>query len=353
MVENKFVHRPLYSITSQEDAHEAILPGLYDENKNIVGIVRQKFSTEESARSAVMHARERVAKALKANIVTTHELVQTSDDAFAERAPYSFDAAHVEQPLMHYTHAGNIFQILRFGIQSNNFKSRINVYRATDERAEQFAQQMNGLRVKQGGSYQNADSISLSKFSEDYYAPPNNILFLVNPAVPVIGDAAHERDAKAGYGSGITSQTVGAEYAVGNSAAYKTEVLGINAIMPKDLRAIVINKHTSLLAGIRESVMQNAMLYVQERKRNPRAAEDVTATLALLAALIGNEELQKEVKDLRVQMVDMDIRSITMAMGELQNKILQVFVGDNKLSEFSLREALQEKFHIQFLYKTD
>lgn len=89
-----------------------------------------------------------------------------------------------------------------------------------------MATEICGLRNR-GSSYQGADSVSLSKFSEDFYSGRGDILLMVNPDIHVFG--SDERNTSLGYGNGIDQQSVGEEgYSIGNHAAYQNEVLAAN-----------------------------------------------------------------------------------------------------------------------------
>ena len=150
------------------------------------------------------------AKPTSKGFVRTEDSIGFLKNLDTSRTDYSLDAAHSERPFTHYTHGGNVLQILRFGLQSNNFKNRLSEYRAADTEVDAVARQLSGFRYKQGASYQGKDSISLSEWNEDVYAGPRGVLLLVNPATEVWG-LDGQRDAT-GYGHGIGIQEVEGVY---------------------------------------------------------------------------------------------------------------------------------------------
>lgn len=284
-------------------------------------------------------------------ITTTRQALEKLG-ATIERGEYSLEDAEREKPLMHYSKAGNIFQILRFGIQSNNFKNRFDELRKDNPEAEKLAQQMCGLRIKQGGSYQEVDSISLSKYSAQLHTPPGNVLYFINPDIKTFGGSDEERDLTSGYGHGIKSQVVAEEYKVGNPTAYRDEILGANAIMPKELRAVVIDKFTSIISDMSRVVQENAKVFMQEKLRNPRASEDLVATAKLLGELAGNDSITSEAQELEKQLATMSYQEICTKLIAIQKKALAEFVGtDKKMDEESVRQAIESRFGIQFIKK--
>jgi len=286
------------------------------------------------------------------DITTTRQAVEELGNLQIDRREYSLEDAERDKPLMHYSKAGNIFQILRFGVQSNNFKNRFDALRKDNPEAEKLAQQMCGLRIKQGGSYQEVDSISLSKYSAQLHTPPGNVLYFINPDIKTFGGSDEERDPTSGYGHGIKSQVVAEEYKVGNPTAYRDEILGANAIMPKELRAIVIDKFTSIISDMSRVAMENAKVFMQEKLRNPRASEDLVATAKLLAELTGNESVASEAQELEKQLATMSYQEICTKLIAIQKKALAEFVGtDKKMDEESVRQAIESRFGIQFIKK--
>ncbi len=166
-------------------------------------------------------------------VTTTREALKELVDLQTDRREYSFDDVENEKPLTHYSKIGNIFQILRFGIQGNNFKNRLNALREDNPGAEKIGEQISGLRIKQGGSYQGEDSICLSKDCENLTVRPSNVIYLINPNIKTFGNDERERDRESGYGSGIKIQVVEEDYKIGNPTAYSDEVLAANIILPK------------------------------------------------------------------------------------------------------------------------
>lgn len=285
-------------------------------------------------------------------ITTTRQAAEELENLQIDRQEYSLEDAKREKPLMHYSKAGNIFQILRFGVQSNNFKNRFDTLRKDNPEAEKLAQQMCGLRIKQGSSYQEVDSISLSRYSEQLHTPPGNVLYFINPDIKTFGGSDEERDPTSGYGHGIKSQVVVEEYKVGNPTAYRDEVLGANAIMPKELKAVVIDKFTSIISDMSRVAQENAKVFMQEKLRNPRASEDLVATAKLLAELAGNEGITAEAQELEKQLTTMSYQEIYTKLIGIQKKALAEFVGvDKKLDEESVRQAIESRFGIRFIKK--
>jgi hypothetical protein len=285
-------------------------------------------------------------------ITTTRQAAEELGNLQIDRQEYSLEDAEREKPLMHYSKAGNIFQILRFGVQSNNFKNRFDELRENSPEAEKLAQQMCGLRIRQGGSYQEVDSISLSKYSEHLHTPPGNVLYFINPDIKTFGDSDEERDSTAGYGHGIKSQVVAEGYKVGNSKAYQDEILGANAIMPKELRAVVIDKFTSIISDMSRVAQENAKVFMQEKFRNPRASEDLVATTKLLAELSGNGNITVEAQELEKQLDTMSYQEICTKLLAIQKKALAEFVGvDKKIDEENVRQAIESRFGVRFIKK--
>jgi len=285
-------------------------------------------------------------------ITTTKQALEELGNFQIDRQEYSLDDAKHEEPLMHYSRVGNIFQILRFGIQSNNFKNRFDALRKDNPEAEKLAQQMCGLRIKQGGSYQAVDSISLSKYAEQMHTPPSNVLYLINPDIKTFGGSDEERDPTSGYGHGIKPQVIAEEYRVGNPTAYRDEVLGANVIMPKELRAVVIDKFTSIISDMSRVVQENAKVFMQEKLRSPRASEDLVSTAKLLAELAGNESIVAEAQELEKQLATMSYQEICTKMIGIQKMALAEFIGkDKKLDEENVRQAIESRFGIKIIKK--
>lgn len=292
------------------------------------------------------------AEQIAPEITTTRQAAEELKSLQINRQEYSIGDAEQEKPLTHYSKAGNIFQILRFGVQSNNFKNRFDGLRENNPKTEKLAQQMCGLRVRQGGSHQEADSISLSRYSEKLYTPPGNILYLINPGIKTFGGSDEERDVASGYGRGIKSRKVAEEYEVGNPMAYHNEVLGANIIMPKELMAVVIDKFTSIIVDMNSVARENVKVFLQEKTRDPRAGEDLVATAKLLAELVEDEDIDNEARELEKQLVTMDYQEICTKLIDIQKKALVKFVGaGKKLDEESVRQAIESRFNIRFIKK--
>lgn len=294
--------------------------------------------------------REKPKKSI-AGVVTVDQAVEALHEQTDTERPSSLVEATEDAPLMHYTMTGNVFQILRFGIQSNNFKNRLNEQRGRDGKAEELAKKMNGLRVKQGGSYQGKDGISLSQFHESMFANSDNLLLLIDPTIPTYGSTKTERDSSTGYGHGIPIQTIEGGYEVGNPTAYSDEVIGINIIPPSHLRAIVIGKNESILRGLNRTVHENTKLYVQQRSRNEHVAEDVLATPRLLAEWVSSEVMEARINELQKRMPEMSSNDIAKEVNAIQRELIAEFTGEERATEEGLRKAIEDKFGIRIFGK--
>lgn len=155
------------------------------------------------------------------------EFLKTENNS---RTEYSLAVATMEKPLTHYTHGGNLLQILRFGLQSNNFKNRLSEFRTIDHKLDMVARQISGFHFKQGSSYQGKDSISMSVWDENIQTGPQNVLLLVNPDTQVWG--VDETRETTGYGHGVRTRKINGDYEVGNATAYRNEVIACNIIPP-------------------------------------------------------------------------------------------------------------------------
>lgn len=281
--------------------------------------------------------------------VTTTQAAEALKSDFVDRPPYTLDQANFEKPHTHYTRPGNIFQILRFGLQSDNFKNRLAPLRAPDSDVDRYARQMCGFRVKPGGSYQGRDSISLSLYDRN----PNqgsDFYLLINPRVQVWG--AGDRDSSTGYGHGIPVRNVNGDYEIGNPTAYKTEVVAGNVVLPEDIRAVVAGPQTNILRDMAQLTQDQALLYSQQKHTNPGlAAENMLANARLLADLSGDAGLAQEADQLSGQLSGLSHREVTLGVIALQKKGLQSLVGDQELTEPNLRSAISRRMNITFIVK--
>jgi hypothetical protein len=272
------------------------------------------------------------------------------DEIMSEPLPkgaYSLETAERERPFTHYTEPGNIFQVLRFGLQSGNFKNRINTLRQSDKALDSLAPQMSGLRFENGGSYQGVDSISLGTY-DDYTVRSRDLVFLVDPETKVFGLRPEERDSSTGYGHGIVANEIDGDFDIGNPTAYKDEVLAANIIPPSGIKAVVINERASIVRSLQKLTRNNAVSYSQTKLKNPEAAkEDLLANSRLIATLTGNPEAIAKVDALAGQVETMRTVDLTQTLNLLQSSLLQELVGqDVALSESTLREAIERKFGI-------
>jgi len=280
--------------------------------------------------------------------ITTDIAAQRLKTIRAAGNEYQIDIANFEKPHTHYTRPGNLFQILRFGIQGERFKKRLQAFR-NDEDVDEYAQAMCGFRLKPGGSYQGKDSISLSRYNRNLFAVSGTIL-LVNPDVQVWGQG--ER-AQTGYGHGIPKRLVNGDYEIGNDTAYADEVVAGNIILPEDIRAVVLKPNASILRDSIVLVREHATVYSQERRKSPEAAGDATENLLantrLLATLAENQEILNEVELIAPLLQNMPINEISAQVGTLQRKALDAFAGGPPTTEKMLRSTLQETFGISII----
>lgn len=122
--------------------------------------------------------------------------------------------------------------------------------------------------------------------------------------------------------------------------------------MPKELRAVVIDKFTSIISDMSRVVQENAKVFMQEKLRNPRANEDLVATVKLLGELAGNDSITSEAQELEKQLATMSYQEICTKLIAIQKKALAEFVGaDKKLDEEGVRQAIENRFNIRFIKK--
>jgi hypothetical protein len=267
---------------------------------------------------------------------------------------YTLEMADQEQPFTHYTQAGNIFQVLRFGIHSGEFKNRINALRQSDPAVDKIAPQMSGFHFSKGGSYQGADSISLGTYDE-HTVRSRDFVLLVSPTTKVFGLHPEERDSSTGYGHGIVSNEGGADFDISNPTAYKDEVLAANIIPPKDIKGVVLNERASIISSLQGLTRNNAVMYSQAKLNDPELAkEDLFANSRLIAELTGSPEAAASVDELAGQVDTMKTVDLITAVNALQRGLLKEFVGrDSELSEPTLRGAIEDKFGIKIMSNTD
>jgi hypothetical protein len=266
------------------------------------------------------------------------------------KADYSLEDADRDRPYTHYTQPGNIFQILRFGIQSGNFKNRVNDERRDDPSLDDIAPLISGLRYQKGGSYQGKDSISLGLYSDQTLRSENFVL-LVDPDTKVFGASPVERDSSTGYGHGIVSSESDNGFAIGNPTAYQTEVLAANVIPPSEIKGVVLNKRASILSSLRELTRNSATLYSQAKLDNPEGAkEDLLATSRLIAKLSGDPTAENRVDELAQQVDQLPTVDLMQSLNMMNRELLRSLVGpDTPLNEESLRDALEAKFKVKFI----
>ena len=270
-----------------------------------------------------------------------------------DRQPYSLETAETDKPLIHYSRAGNIFQILRFGIQSNNFKNRVNELREEDGALDEAAPQMGGFRIKQGGSYQGADSISLSAYSDKIHIPPKNVIYFIDPELSVYGSELSERDRSLGYGYGIPIQVHDGGYEIGNPTAYPDEVLAANVIPPSRIKGVLVDKSTSILNDVSQVARGNALIFTQVKYQDLAAAtEDLLANCRLLAELSGSSAVEQGIAKLVGRVTELPLSELSKEIVAMQRQALNDLVGDNEeLTEATLRAAIVVKFNISIIEK--
>lgn len=275
-------------------------------------------------------------------------------DPLAEFPEYSIELAKIEKPHTHYTNTGNIFQILRFGIQSSKFKGRLNDLRKTDPIANKIARLVCGMRFKRGGSYQSKDSISLSIYSNKAYLYQAEAVVLVDPRIVTVGMSPKDR-VGTGYGHGIRSQIVGDEFEVGNETAYKDELLGVNIIPPQHIKGVLLGAQASILRGLQDVTKENVKLFLQARNSGVNLIEDLLATPRLIVSMTDDGSLEGIITEFEKKLSNNknpNFKDVYRELYSLQKVVLTKFVGEGLLlNEQTLREAIQRKFGIQFLSK--
>ncbi|MDE1834851.1 MAG: hypothetical protein KGH64_05955 [Candidatus Micrarchaeota archaeon] len=289
---------------------------------------------------------------VEAHTVTVAQALRALRKFPVVRGHYSLEEAHEEKPLMHFTRAGNIFQVLRFGIQSNNFKNRVNAIRENNDDAGALAPQMCGFRVRGGPSYQGKDSISLSQYSESMFFKTKEVLVLINPEIKVYGTNPDERDASTGYGHGIKTKMVSGGLEIGNPTAYPSEVVAANIILPSEMRAIVLGQNTSLLSDMNVVAKEITLLYFTQSERDHYAKEDLVANVRLIAKLSGDDKIGLKIDALLANLDNMDYRATAASIVALQKEALAQFVGQGKqLTEKTLRETISTRFNVDFIIR--
>ena len=293
-------------------------------------------------------------------VPTIKNLHQQFDTAVEEikrfpspKAPLTHEAIDILKPYTHYTSPGNIFQILRFGIQSGNFKNRLSAMRTTDPSIDMFAEQMSGFRFKQGSSYQGKDSICLAMFSERSIGRAN-LQILIDPSIKVFGEMQEERT-KTGYGHGIDPGEGAEGFEISNRIAYQTEVLAANIVPPSSIKGIVIHKNTHILYGLSDVTRNNVLAYNQAKRNDPGAAkEDLLANSRLIAALSNDANAEKDIDEFSNHIETMTHNELLASLNTLQKNLLKKFVGEEKaFNETAVREAIENKFGFKFVYAED
>lgn len=267
----------------------------------------------------------------------------------APEQAYTLETAEREKPFTHYTNPGNIFQILRFGLQSANFKNRVDALRVTDPKLDDVAKQLSGLRFKTGGSYQGVDSISLGLYSSDTVRNQDLVL-LVDPDTTVFGLDPSHRTAS-GYGHGIEPTEIDGGFDIRNPTAYQNEVVAANIVPPSEIKGVIINDRASILSGLRNLTREHVALYQQTKNTDPQATkESLFANSRLIASLSGEPDAEAKIEALESHIDTMPTVDIIQSLNVLQRDLLKGFVGrDRQLNESTVREAIQSKFGIRLL----
>jgi|GEM_PF-7001762 len=266
------------------------------------------------------------------------------------KAPYSLEQADQEQPFTHYTQPGNIFQILRYGIHSNNFKNRLDEARQQDGALDAVAPQISGSHFQKGASYQGKDSISLGEY-DPRDVRTRELVFLVDPETPVFGLRPEERDASTGYGHGIVAPEIDGDFKIGNPTAYPTEVLAANIIPPSRIKGVSMHDKASIVRNLRDLTQNSAVQYSQPASPDREAAkENLMANTRLIASLTQNPETVARVDALADQIDTMSTSERIRALHSLQRSSLQEIVGqDVPLTESALRSAIERTFGVTII----
>lgn len=312
-------------------------------NSNMLGVNTEKVSTEED----------------KINI-KLQEAIKDITDNHPNRQEYSVEDARKEKPFTHYSNTKNLFQILRFGIHSANFKNRINTFGLDDKNLDELLPYMRTPGVATCG-YQEGDSISLNTF-EPIGLPKSwqlgrvkRYLFLVNSKTEIWGLNPDERDDLNGHGTAIKKLSIGG-YRIGNDSAGKDEVLAMNIIKPADIRAVVMpdEESVSVLDNIRELSSEYVKYYLRERKYNSKENIDnikqlFLADLWVMADVSRDERLKKEVKTVWDELDKIEDEKVLGKLSKLQDEVLESFIDGREISEENLRMAISKKFGITLI----
>lgn len=261
----------------------------------------------------------------------------------------SLDDIDTLEPYTHYTSPGNLLQILRFGIQSGNFKNRLLEKRGANPAIDSIARQMCGFRFQQGASYQGKDSVCLGAYNRKAVAH-SNLVLLVDSSTKVFGNKPEERTTT-GYGHGIEIGEDSEGFEISNSIAYSNEVLAANIIPPNAIKGVVIGRYTSVLNGLSDVTRNNVLMYSQAKMIDPRSAkENLFATSRLIATLSDDASGAAKIDEVERQIDSLAHNDLLKTVSTLQRELLQKFIGnDTTLSEASFRSALERKFGFKFM----
>jgi len=277
------------------------------------------------------------------------------------RREYSAEDAKKEKPLTHYSGTKNLFQILRFGIHSANFKNRINSLRLEDKNLDELLPYIRTPGVATCG-YQGCDSISLNTF-EPLGLPKSwqlgevkKCLFLVNSEIEVWGLNPDERGEQNNHATTIKRKLGIGNYRIGNEAASRDEVLAVNIIKPADILAVIMpdERSVSVLDNIRELSHEYVNYYLRERKYRGKEDIDsikqlVLADLWVMADVSKDDALTKNVKTVWDELDKIEDREVLEKVLKLQDEVLGSFIDEREVSEENLRMAISKKFGITLI----
>ena len=290
--------------------------------------------------------------------IKLQEAVKEIIDNNPDRQEYSGEDAQREKPLTHFSSTKNLFQILRFGIQSGNFKDRAKALDPENTELDRLIPYMR-TPVTSTCGYQGRDCISLNTFEASGLPTSNQLgeqlLFLVNPDIETWGLNPDERGGDNGHGTSIKNISIG-DYKIGNSGAGKYEVLTVGIIKPADIRAVVIpdEESVSVLDNIREFSSKYVEHYLQERKYKGKEDTDrmkkrLLEDLWIMADVSKDEKLIKEVKTFWDEIDKIEDSQVLEKVSKLQDEVLESFVDGKEISEENLRMAISGKFGITLI----
>lgn len=292
------------------------------------------------------------------------EAIKEIIDNHPDRREYSVEDAAIERPLTHYSYVKNLFQILRFGIHSKNFKNRVDALDPEDKKLDELLPYMRTSGVATCG-YQGRDSISLNTLGSAGGLPSSRqlgqdyLLFLVNPEIETWGKNPEERGEQSIHFHGTTiKEKLGiGDYRIGNTAAGENEVLAVNIIKPADIRAVLMpdESSVSVLNDVRETLLKYTEYYLRVRKyrdnlgHTDEMKQEILEDLWVMADTLGDENLIKEIKAIRDEIDETEDGEALENVLKLQDKVLGCFLDGREISENNFRIAISRKFGISLI----